>query len=640
MVIYDFKYQIASIMVILILLINYLKNKKLPLLSTKCFFVFLVTSIINLIADMATVYALNNYWRISGGLLRLYHQIFVGSLNLLAFSLYLYVCFLDNGQKRFKFKDLLPRVLPLLFAVCMVVFAPIYYHVSYGVYYSYGPMPNTVYVSAAVYVTLILIQVNRKSCHLSVDTRRSINLGVFIWIGVAGYQMFNPTALMSSLGNMLMVLFIYLSFENPKEYLDVATGTLNRRAFHLVTEELTEGKKEFFMVNILLKDMEYLQNILGHAGVYDVLKTMADYIETITGERIYHSRSKILSLLFTNREKASNFIEKFSKWEFEYRAKDIEMYPKYIAFVLEIPRYAKTCDEINDILDYVRVDYINENEESNILYINDSFIKQFQYYEDIVRVLEDAIQNDGFKVFYQPIYDVKIKSFTSAEALVRLKDTKTLGFISPELFIPIAEKKGMIKELGRTVFEKVCQFAQTNQLEHKGVHYIEVNLSGIQGTDKDIVKQLKECMDKFNISPSFMNLEITETAAIEAGDKLKNNMKKLSELGCGFSLDDFGTGYSNLAKMADGNYDVIKLDKSLLWPCFEEGGEEARVILSNSINMILQLGMKIVAEGVETKEQVELLSNQGVNYLQGYYFSKPINGEQYIEYLKKNNSLH
>lgn len=638
MVINDYKYQIASVFVIIILMINYLKNRKLPLLSTKCFFVFLMTSIINLVAEMATIYALNNYWRISGDLLRFYHQVFVGTLDILIFSLYLYVYFLDNGQKRFKLKALLPRIIPLLFAAVMVVAAPIYYHVSYGVYYSYGPMPNTVYFSVAVYITFILVRVNRKQCTLSKDTRRAINFGTFIWIGMACYQLFHPTALMSSLANMFMVLFIYLSFENPKEYLDVETKTLNRRAFQMVTEEFIEGKKDFFMVHIILKDMDFLQNVLGHAGVYDVLQNMGQYIEGISYLRIYHPRSNVLSVLFTNRNKAALFIGKMNQWEFEYAAKDIVIYPKYTVCVLEIPRYAKTCDDIYEILDYVRMGAPDENKQNDILYIDKEFIKRLNYYESVERMLEYAVSNDGFDVFYQPIYDVKEKLFTSAEALVRLKDTKTLGFVSPEVFIPIAEKKGMIKELGRMVFEKVCEFAETHKLMELGVHYIEVNLSGIQGTDKDIVKQLKECMERYHIPPEFINLEITETAAIEAGYKLKNNMKQLIELGCRFSLDDFGTGYSNLAKMAEGNYSIIKLDKSLLWPCFEDDNTDAKVILSNSINMILQLGMKIVAAGVETQEQVDLLSNRGVNYLQGYYFSKPINGEQYIDYLRKNNS--
>ena len=260
---YDFKYQIAAIIVAMILLMTYLRNKKLPLLSTKCFSVFLFTSIINLFSDLATIYALKNYWTISPLLNRFYHQIFVGSLDVLAFSLYLYVCFLDNGQKRFRLKQLLPRILPLIIAMLMVLFAPIKYHIAYGTKYSYGPMPSTVYISSFIYVSMIIIQVNRKSSNLQKEVKQSINIGIFLWIGIVVYQLFNPTALISSLGNMLMVLFIYLSFENPKEYLDFETGVLNKRAFHMVVEELTEGKKDFFVVNIILKDMSYIQNVLG-----------------------------------------------------------------------------------------------------------------------------------------------------------------------------------------------------------------------------------------------------------------------------------------------------------------------------------------------------------------------------------------
>ena len=251
--IYDFKYQISAILVIFILLIKYLRNRKLPLLSTKCFSVFLLTSIINLIADLCTVYALDNHWTISPFLNRLYHQIFVGSLDVLTFSLYLYICFLYNRQKRFNLFQLITRMIPLIIAVIMVAFAPLYYHIGYGEKYSYGPMANTVYISVAIYVSLIFIRINRKNSNLTRETKRSFNLGVSIWIVIAVYQFKNPTALMSSLGVMLMVLFIYLSFENPKEYLDIETGKLNRRAFHLVTDELTESKKIFIWLVLSLR---------------------------------------------------------------------------------------------------------------------------------------------------------------------------------------------------------------------------------------------------------------------------------------------------------------------------------------------------------------------------------------------------
>ncbi len=627
------KYQISAILVIMILLVKYLKNRKLPLLSTKFFSVFLFTSIVNLVADLCTIYGLSNYWSISPFLLRLFHQVFVGSLDVLTFSLYLYICFLDNGQKRFEIKQLIPRISPLVIAVIMVVVAPLDYHISSTAKYSYGPMANTVYISVAIYVSLIFIRVNRKG-NLTKEVKRSINLGLLIWVVVAVYQFFNPTALMSSLGVMSMVLFIYLSFENPKEYYDIETGKMNRRAFHLVVDEFMEGKKNFYMVSIILKDMNHIQNLLGHAEAYDVLCEMACTIDDFTKDRIYHSRSDTLSIIFKRKAKADKFVNKLQDIKFEYLAKDIVMYPKFLVNVIECPQYAQSSDGLYKVLDYVREEYIMD-EKNEVLYVGEHLINQIRYNDTVEKMIEEAVLNDGFEVFYQPIYDVKNKSFSSAEALVRLKDTKTLGFISPEVFIPIAEEKGLIKELGRIVFEKVCIFSKNNNLSKKGIRYIEVNISGMQGTDKDLVKELNDCIMKYKILPGFINLEITETAATEAGQDLKNNMRKLINLGFSFSLDDFGTGYSNLAKMMEGNYHLIKLDKSLIWPCFDKDGENAQVILDNCINMILSLGMGIVAEGVETKEQVEYLTEKGVNYLQGYFYSKPINEQDYLTFIEK-----
>ena len=213
-----------------------------------------------------------------------------------------------------------------------------------------------------------------------------------------------------------------------------------------------------------------------------------------------------------------------------------------------------------------------------------------------------------------------------------MKDTETMGYISPELFIPIAEENGMIHELGNEVFRKVCRFASENKLEDYGVHYIEVNLSGAQFMDDKLNELLSNRVKEYNISPEFINLEITETASVETAAMLEYNMYRLKEKHFKFSMDDFGTGYSNLAKIAHSNFDMIKLDKSLIWPCFDKFTEkEARIILESSVDMILKLGKDIVAEGVETKEQVDYLTKLGVEYLQGFYFSKALPEDKYLE---------
>lgn len=322
-----------------------------------------------------------------------------------------------------------------------------------------------------------------------------------------------------------------------------------------------------------------------------------------------------------------------TEYQFEYKAKDITIVPKLCIHILECPRYAATEDDIYETLDYIRIE-LHEEEEASA-YVDEALIGQKDYYAQVEKLLEEAVTTHGFDVFYQPIYNVEDKSFSSAEALVRLKNNEKIGFVSPEVFVPIAEEKGLIRELGHQVFEKVCEFADKDQLKQKGVQYIEVNLSGVQGTDKDIVEQLTACMKANHIEPSFINLEITETAETTGGDKLKNNMDKLIALGCQFSMDDFGTGYSNFSKMSDGEFSIVKLDKSLLWSCFDEkeDRQKAEVIINNCINMILCLGMKIVAEGVETEEQAAFLIDKGVNYLQGYYYSKPIPQEEYLRFL-------
>ena len=200
-----------------------------------------------------------------------------------------------------------------------------------------------------------------------------------------------------------------------------------------------------------------------------------------------------------------------------------------------------------------------------------------------------------------------------------------------------AEEQGLIGEIGNIVFEKVCEFAAREKLWQLGIDYIEVNLSGVQSVDISIVATLTNIMRKYGVHPGFFNLEITETASIDGGDMLTYNMEQFRRLGCHFSMDDFGTGYSNLAQMAKVHFELIKLDKSLIWPCFDEDEEaaaEPRIILDSCIDMILRLGMNIVAEGVETAEQAELLISRGVEYLQGYYFCRPVMEADFVAAVK------
>jgi EAL domain-containing protein (putative c-di-GMP-specific phosphodiesterase class I) len=271
---------------------------------------------------------------------------------------------------------------------------------------------------------------------------------------------------------------------------------------------------------------------------------------------------------------------------------------------------------------------------------NPELVKNRKRHNKIIKLVREAIDNDDIEMYYQPIYEFKTKKFSNFEALVRLKDNKTYGYISPEEFIPLAEKHGLIMRLSERIFNKVFDFVASNNLGDKGISHMEVNLSGLQSVDAALPEQMSQLLKKYDLNPNIENLEITESIAITSSFMLKKNMDELKKIGCTFSMDDFGTGYSNLSQMAKIDYELIKIDKSLLWPCFDKNNPvqaNAKIILDNMITMILSLGRKIVVEGVETKEQLDYLEKMGVTYIQGFYFSKPLPAADYIKFLEENN---
>ena len=180
-----------------------------------------------------------------------------------------------------------------------------------------------------------------------------------------------------------------------------------------------------------------------------------------------------------------------------------------------------------------------------------------------------------------------------------------------------------------------------NNIRKKGVNHIEVNLSGLQSVDANLPKLMKSLLMKHNISPDCVNLEITESIAVTSGYMLQKNMDELRKFGCSFSMDDFGTGYSNLSRIAKADFEMIKIDKSLLWPCFNkeetEGTKNAKILLENMIGMLLKMGREIVVEGIETKEQFDYLEGLGITYAQGFYFSRPLPEAEFLKFIKEKN---
>ena len=236
-------------------------------------------------------------------------------------------------------------------------------------------------------------------------------------------------------------------------------------------------------------------------------------------------------------------------------------------------------------------------------------------------------------MYYQPIYSFEHGRFISAEALIRLTDDE-YGFISPGLFIPAAEKRGVILPIGDFVLEDVHKFISENDFDALGLKYIEINLSVAQCLQEELPVKLALLSDRYGVSPDKVNLEITETTYEEMGSVMETNLAALTGMGYTFSLDDYGTGYSNMQRVSKLPLKMVKLDKSLVDDMISEDGLS---IVRNTVKMMRDIDKELVAEGVETKDRLEELEDMGCHFIQGYFFSKPLPADEFIAFIKEHN---
>lgn len=626
--------QIVSVCVMFCIFINFLHGRKLPILSTRWYMVFLCTAIVNFLFEMFSL--LTIYEILPAEWNTISHMLFYFSLVAVLQSFFIFVDIRCRNERRYTKLEKFSRVIPFIITAGVFIFGEIEYHIDGNVRYSEGSMVDGMYAIAATFMLtyFMLIFYNRKT--MSKRAKLSFVFIFFYIILFTTVQLYVPSLLLTSLSVLMMALNVYLSFENPRELVDFQIEeALNTAAFATMINEYVARKKQFYIVSLTMRNSQMIMETNGYHTMSKYMRDVAIYMRKCAGTSlVFHPKVDWMTVVFSDKSRYDKFIKNHKNVSMQDNA-DKHGTSKYFISILKCPEYADTTEEIIKIFDYI--DKKKLDIKDTIVMIDDTILVEKNKIAKVETIVQDAILQDGFDVFYQPIYSNSKKAFVSAEALVRLKDTTTVGYISPELFIPISEQNGMIHDLGNTVFRKVCKFVSEKKLEEYGVHYIEVNLSGAQFMNDRLNEMLADCVKAYHISPEFINLEITETASVEAASMLEYNMHRLKACNFTFSMDDFGTGYSNLSKIAQSNFDIIKLDKSLIWPCFDpETEKEARIILESSVDMILKLGKEIVAEGVETKEQVDYLSGLGVEYLQGYYFSRPISEEQYIEFLREN----
>lgn len=472
------------------------------------------------------------------------------------------------------------------------------------------------------------------------DWSRRITLFVLILIPALGafLQYVFPDFCIESFTLTIGMLWVYLNVPKTNRMLDSDTSALNQYAFSCKMDSLTGQNVNSYLAVIRFRDKSAIQD---RYGLETYKKLMREVTYELCGlqsrDRVYYLRDARFAVILEEMDRdkaydtAKNLMDRVQK-KWKIYGNEITVWG--VGAFLNIPDDVRN---INDIYSYLAYLEIMPSLHGGNMYEGGHLdVAYMKRYGEIERAIERALQKTSFEVYYQPIYGVKEQRIIAAEALLRMYDDE-MGFISPEEFIPIAEKNGKIIEIGQMVLESVCRFLQKEDITQYGLHYIEVNLSIIECMQDILPDEIRGILDKYKISPQLLNLEITETALAQSKAILADNMRKISEMGVSFSLDDYGTGYSTITYMMTLPFQIVKIDKSILWSSFEN--ERAMIALCASINMIKEMNMEIVVEGVESQEMAQKLIQLGCDYLQGYYFSKPLPVDKFIECISKNHTF-
>lgn len=546
----------------------------------------------------------------------------------------------DNSRERIiTFIATIPYVFSLLLIWLSIIFiksgkfAFVYLNDQGAIAYTKNIWFYSLYYVNAFYILVSFIMLIR---HHKKAYFQSIFLMCFsvVVVGVCVVLQLLRGYMIELFGLAAVAMVFYHFVQRPEDVLDSVTGVFNQIGFVRVSSMLFARKQRFACVSIIIDDILFMANTFGIQQMNIFLAMAANFFkQTFSHRNIFHFSQGCFLVLIRDpdSEKIQKTIQKIQerfKENWYYDSVELKLYTRLCVF--DCPRDAESSEEILDIVNLVETD---DRYKQNLLFANEIDVeyKRRTYY--IEHALRKGITYNRFDVFYQPIYSTEEKRLIGAEALIRLTDEKG-RFISPDDFIPIAEKSGTILRIGEFVFESVCRTLSRIELGEYGIKKIDINLSVAQCMQEILSEQILAIRNIYQVPTSVINLEITETAAAHTPEILMKNMQQLSDAGFELSLDDYGSGYSNMGYMLNLPFKMIKIDKYIVWSAFSD--ERANKALAATIKMIKSIGMTVLAEGVEEKEQVEWLSQMGCDFLQGYYFAKPLEKESFLKLMKKN----
>ena len=406
---------------------------------------------------------------------------------------------------------------------------------------------------------------------------------------------------------------------------DVLTGILNKSKFFYNTRNMLNifSMEDFVFIRIDIEKFQLINSFFGMDEGDNLLKYMADYLQNVEKEYRYITYGRIEADIFAvcfsykNEKEITDFVKKFTN-QMEKYPLDFDITPFFGIYLV------KNRDlSINEMYD--KANLASKNCKGN--YIQNYFFYTKKMSEEIIKEqriinnMKTALKNEEFVLYLQPKYELQRNSIAGAEVLVRWI-TADGRMISPGEFIPIFERNGFITKLDYYVWEKTCKLLAGWIAEGKKPSPVSVNISRVSLYNPRLVEAICGLTDRYHIPRELLELELTESAYTTNPKAIKETMERLQKEGFSILMDDFGSGYSSLNVLKDIAVDVLKIDMKFLSDTDQEG--RSQNILASVVRMAKWLNLPVIAEGVERREQVDFLHSVGCEYVQGFYFARPM----------------
>ena len=621
--------QICSIALVVLLFYLCLRRKSLGLKSTQVYFTMLLISIICLFLDVGTKWGTTHYDLFNGLAAEVFFRSYMAALVWVAFYGFFYVIHLMSIPITVRKKMQISMSIGVTIATIATYVLPLYEDTSGPVLILGGPAVYSVYFFVATFVTGTIFFTVAHRSQLSQRSLIAITIWIGIWAIVSIMQAVNMTEPITGFAIALGLTVVFAELENPEGFLDRETGVFNAHALLDYMNQFYLENESFSGVDIML---ELRERDFNRNQKKAFLSVLGSRLEKIPEAIVFRNVGDEFIVIFKDNEKLMRALPDV-KAAIENPISSLPPEITYKPFYLLFPdsRVAGSAEEIFRFHGY----FHNTDYDSDTVVIDQTVVDEMSHDLYIRNMISEAIEDGRVEIYYQPIFSIEEGKFTCAEALARIRD-KEGNIIMPGVFIPIAEESGMILKLGQIVFESVCRLIRDKDITGLGLSFIEINLSVAQCEQKTLAANFQKIIKTYKVDPRRINLEITESGTLSARKVLINNMNTLIKSGVHFSLDDFGTGQSNLDYIMNMPVQTVKFDRTLTQSYFEN--ERKKFVFQAIARMVKDMGLDIVCEGVETKDQFEEISSLDVDYIQGFYFSRPLPEKEFLYFVKVHNT--